>query len=72
MIANTSLTDYLDILDLSLNSQISIYKSSIKSVVYKGVIGDFISTDVFLDNRYSIVKKLNICWDRQLLEKVIC
>ena len=72
MIANTSLSDYLDILDLSLNTQISIYKSSIKSVVYKGVIGDFISTDVFLDNRYSIVKKLNICWDRQTLEIVIC
>lgn len=72
MIANTSLSDYLDILDLSLNTQISIYKSSIKSVVYKGVIGDFISTDVFFDSRYSIVKKLNICWDRQLLEIVIC
>ena len=72
MIANTSLSDYLDILDLSLNTQISIYKSSIKSVVYKGVIGDFISTDVFLNNRYSIVKKLNIYWDRQLLEIVIC
>lgn len=72
MIANTSLSDYLDILDLSLNTQISIYKSSIKSVVYKGVIGDFISTDTFLDNRYSIVKKLNICWDRQLLEIAIC
>lgn len=72
MIANTSLSDYLDILDLSLNTQISIYKSSIKSVVYKGVIGDFISTDAFLDNRYSIVKKLNIYWGRQLLEIVIC
>ena len=62
MIANTSLSDYLDILDLSLNTQISIYKSSFcLSLVFNVPI---ITTDVSdakvdIDKKYGLVSENN-------------